>query len=133
MKEILNFYSDKINSSEILKNLKLKSKQFFLVSIHREENVDYYDNLISFIESLNEVVKIYDKQIIISTHPRTRNRLKDIENKLNINKKIKFIKPVGFFDYINLQKKSICVISDSGTISESHLFKIPSYNDSKSS
>ena len=92
MKEILNFYSDKINSSEILKNLKLKSKQFFLVSIHREENVDYYDNLISFIESLNEVVKIYDKQIIISTHPRTTNRLKDIENKLNINKKIKFIK-----------------------------------------
>ena len=126
MKEILNFYSDKINSSEILKNLKLKSKQFFLVSIHREENVDYYDNLISFIESLNEVVKIYDKQIIISTHPRTRNRLKDIENKLNINKKIKFIKPVGFFDYINLQKKSICVISDSGTISEeSSILKFP--------
>ncbi len=126
MKEILNFYSDKINSSEILKILKLKSKQFFLVSIHREENVDYYDNLISFIESLNEVVKIYDKQIIISTHPRTRNRLKDIENKLNINKKIKFIKPVGFFDYINLQKKSICVISDSGTISEeSSILKFP--------
>ena len=126
MKEILNFYSEKINSSEILKNLKLKSKEFFLVSIHREENVDYYDNLISFIESLNEVVKIYGKQIIISTHPRTRNRLKDIENKLNINKKIKFIKPVGFFDYINLQKKSICVISDSGTISEeSSILKFP--------
>ena len=122
MKEILNFYSDKINSSGILKNLKLKSKQFFLVSIHREENVDYYDNLISFIESLNEVVKIYDKQIIISTHPKDRNELKDIENKLNINKKIKFIKPVGFFDYINLQKNQYVLSQIVELFLRSHLF-----------
>ena len=117
MKEILLHYKDQINSSDVLKKLKVKKGSYFIVSSHREENVDYKENLTSFIESLNEVVKIYSLPIIVSTHPRTRQRIKNLEG-VKIDNKIKFLKPLGFFDYVNLQQNSKCVISDSGTISE---------------
>ena len=117
MKEILLYYKDKIQSSDVLSKLKIKKGEYFIVSSHREENVDYKENLISFIESLNEVVKTYNLPIIVSTHPRTRQRIEKLKG-IKIDDKIQFLKPLGFFDYVNLQQNSKCVISDSGTISE---------------
>ena len=118
MKEILTFYSKKIDKSEILKNLKLSQKKYFLVSAHREENVDYTENLNSFLLSLNLIAEKYGLPVIVSTHPRTRDRIDKMKGKINLNKLIRFLKPLGFFNYIKLQKSAYCVISDSGTITE---------------
>ena len=117
MKEILSFYKIKIEQSEILKKLNIEQSSYFIVSTHREENVDYKENLISLIDSLNEVANKYELPIIVSTHPRTSQRIKKLKN-IKINNKIQFLKPLGFFDYVFLQQNSKCVISDSGTISE---------------
>ena len=117
MKEILSFYKDKIDSSKVLNNLKVKEGEFFIVSSHREENVDYKENLISFLDSLNVIAQKYNLPIIVSTHPRTKARIEKISN-IKMHDKIQFLKPLGFFDYVNLQKNAKCVISDSGTISE---------------
>ena len=117
MKEIITYYKDKIEVSEILTKLKVKKQSYFIVSSHREENVDYKENLTSFIESLNEISIKYKLPIIVSTHPRTRLRIEKLTD-VKIDKRIKFLKPLGFFDYIYLQQNSRCVISDSGTISE---------------
>ena len=117
MKEILNYYKSNIYESKVLNKLKLSSKKYFVVSAHREENIDYLDNVNSFIDSLNSIAEKYDLPIIVSTHPRTKKRLDSIKNK-ELNSKIQFLKPQGFFDYINLQINAKCVISDSGTISE---------------
>ena len=117
MKEIFSFYKGKINSSEILNSLKVKKNKFFIVSSHREENVDYKENLISFLDSLNGIAAEYKLPIIVSTHPRTRGRIEKISN-IRMDNKIQFLKPLGFFDYVNLQQNAKCVISDSGTISE---------------
>jgi UDP-N-acetylglucosamine 2-epimerase (non-hydrolysing) len=117
MKEIITYYKHKIEISEILTKLKVKKQSYFIVSSHREENVDYKENLTSFIESLNEISTKYKLPIIVSTHPRTRLRIEKLTD-VKIDKRIKFLKPLGFFDYIYLQQNSRCVISDSGTISE---------------
>ena len=117
MKEILSFYKDKINSSKVLNNLNVKEDEFFIVSSHREENVDYKENLISFLDSLNGIAQKYNLPIIVSTHPRTKARIEKISN-IKMDDKIQFLKPLGFFDYVNLQQNAKCVISDSGTISE---------------
>ena len=118
MKEILSYYKSEISSSKVLKQLKLSEKQFFVVSTHREENVDYKDNLIDLINSLNEVAEKYKLPVIVSTHPRTQNRIDQLDKKIEINPLVKYLKPVGFFDYIKLQQSAFCVISDSGTITE---------------
>ena len=117
MKEILNYYSPKINNSKILENLNIDPNEFFVVSAHREENIDSDINFKNLLESLLEIVKVYNKKIIVSTHPRTMKRLKEMK-KNNLNKKILFLKPMGLFDYVKLQMSAYCVISDSGTISE---------------
>ena len=96
----------------------LKDKEYFLVSAHREENVDYKNNLNSLLISLSAIADKYKLPIVVSTHPRTKNRINKLKDKEKSNKLIRFIKPVGFFDYINLQQFSKCVISDSGTITE---------------
>ena len=118
MKEILDYYSSKIEKSTIHKELGLKTKNYFLVSAHREENVDYQENLGSLLLSLNSISEEYGLPVIVSTHPRTKDRLEKMKNKIKPHRLISFLKPMGFFDYINLQKKSYCVISDSGTITE---------------
>ncbi len=118
MKEILSFYKSEISNSKVLKQLKLSEKQFFVVSAHREENVDYKDNLLDLIKSLNEVAEKYKLPVIVSTHPRTQNRIDQLDKKIEINPLVKYLKPVGFFDYIKLQQSAFCVISDSGTITE---------------
>tara|TARA_X000000368_G_scaffold112332_1_gene87575 strand:- start:4487 stop:5635 length:1149 start_codon:yes stop_codon:yes gene_type:complete len=118
MKEILSFYKSNISKSKVLEQFKLSKKQFFVVSAHREENVDYKDNLHDLITSLNKVAKKYKLPVIVSTHPRTQNRIDQADMNIEVNPLVKFIKPVGFFDYIQLQQNAFCVISDSGTISE---------------
>ena len=127
MKEILNYYKKDIDKSNVLKKLNVKARKYFLVSVHREENVDYNENLISLLSALNDISKKYELPVIVSTHPRTRDRLEKINNKIKINSLVNFLKPLGFFDYIKLQISSYCVISDSGTITEeSSILKFPS-------
>ena len=118
MTEILSFYKSEISESKILKNLKLKNDNYFIVSIHREENVDYKNNLENLLHSLNAVAEKYKLPLIVSTHPRTKNRIEQLNRDLKVNSLINFIKPIGFFDYIKLQQETKCVISDSGTITE---------------
>ena len=117
MNEVLNYYLPKIKESRILKNLSLKAKSYFVVSVHREENVDNPENLKKILNVLKTLRKIYDYPIIVSTHPRTRKHLKEL-NALKNDKNMKFQKPFGFIDYVNLQMNAACTISDSGTISE---------------
>ena len=118
MKEILNFYKSEISESQVLKNLELKEGSYFIVSIHREENVDYKKNLENLLHSLNAVAEKYQLPVIVSTHPRTKNRIEQLEGDLKVNPLVNFMKPMGFFDYIKLQQEAKCVISDSGTITE---------------
>tara|TARA_R110002153_G_scaffold93955_2_gene226941 strand:+ start:213 stop:1346 length:1134 start_codon:yes stop_codon:yes gene_type:complete len=117
MKEVIDANIEGIEDSTILENLKLESNKYFLVSIHREENVDSDKNFHNLINSLDEVASIYKYPIIVSTHPRTRKRMKEMgyESK---NKLVQYLKPFGFYDYNKLQMESFCTISDSGTISE---------------
>jgi UDP-N-acetylglucosamine 2-epimerase (non-hydrolysing) len=117
MKEVLLTHMDKIQYSKILDQLGLKKDGYFIVSIHREENVDNKENLVLLLRSLKLVCEEYDLPVIVSTHPRTRKRLEALsEAKLHTN--IRFLKPFGFFDYNHLQMHAFCAVSDSGTISE---------------
>ncbi len=118
MKEILIYYKEQINKSEILNQLSLKKSNYFIISAHREENVDYPENLELLLESLNTIANTYKIPVIVSTHPRTKNRINNLEKQISMNPLISFMKPMGFFDYIKLQQNSKCVISDSGTITE---------------
>jgi UDP-N-acetylglucosamine 2-epimerase (non-hydrolysing) len=117
MMEVLKANMDKIKSSDILKKEKLESKKYIVMSVHREENVDSPKNFKDLLDSVEELTHKYKMPIIISTHPRTRNKLKEIgyEEK---NPLIRFSKPYGFHEYNNLQMNAFCVISDSGTIAE---------------
>lgn len=127
IREILDFYSANIQASNILTKLNLSSGNYFLVSSHREENVDSADMLKRFIELLNTISQKYKLPVIVSTHPRTRDRMDRLDLKVNSN--IQFLKPFGFFDYIKLQLESKCVLSDSGTITEeSSILNFPALN-----
>jgi UDP-N-acetylglucosamine 2-epimerase (non-hydrolysing) len=117
MKEVLMTHIEKIRASEALRELNLKEGEYFLASIHREENVDNSENLSMLIAALEKVSKEYKLPVVVSTHPRTRKRLKSLSDK-KISKNIQFLKPFGFIDYVHLQMNARCVISDSGTISE---------------
>ena len=117
MKEVLDYYLPKIKASAALKKLKLKAKNYFIVSVHREENVDNPDNLQKILSILNTLATKHKKPVIVSTHPRTSKRIEAL-NKYKPNPLIKFMKPFGFLDYVNLQMNALCCISDSGTISE---------------
>jgi len=125
MKEILQYYRPGIEKSVVLEKLNLQRGDFFLVSAHREENLDSEQNFIDLLNTLNAIAETYQKSIIVSTHPRTRQKLEGINN-IEFNKKIQFLKPLGFFDYIKLQKSAFCVVSDSGTLTEeAALLNIP--------
>jgi UDP-N-acetylglucosamine 2-epimerase (non-hydrolysing) len=114
--EVLIKHSEQINISSVLSDLNLQKGEYFVVSAHREENVDLGDNLLLLSNALNGVAEKYGKKIIFSTHPRTK---KQIENKKIIfHPLIINMPPFGFFDYVSLQKNAFCVLSDSGTISE---------------
>ncbi len=126
MREVLEFYQESIDSSEILSKLELSSKDFFIVSAHREENVDSEINFRNLLDSLKAIADKYGKRVIVSTHPRTRKKLESLGID-NLHEKVEFLKPLGFFDYNKLQKEAYCVISDSGTITEeSSILSFPS-------
>ncbi|HOA81139.1 MAG TPA: UDP-N-acetylglucosamine 2-epimerase (non-hydrolyzing) [Defluviitaleaceae bacterium] len=123
--EIFEHFKYKIQDSNILNELGLKEKDYIVISLHREENVDNPRNFNNFLKSLSDIQKYYDKKIIISTHPRTR---KKIEQNATFFKddNIYFLKPFGFFDYVKLETNSFCVLSDSGTITEeASILKFP--------
>ena len=122
MEEVLAFYADKIESSDILKRLSLTQGQYFILSLHREENVDRPERIKELSRLVKALQKTFDCKVIVSTHPRTRVRLEA----QGLEDDDVFLPPFGFFDYINLQKNARCVISDSGTISEeSNLLNFP--------
>ncbi len=117
MKEVLEFYMPRISASDVLSRLGLEPGRFFVISAHREENVDSDSNFNNLLDSLNAVAAKYDMPVIVSTHPRTRKRMEGLGRK-DFDERIRFMKPLGFFDYVKLQTEAMCVISDSGTITE---------------
>ena len=117
MYEVLQQNMEKIHGSEILSKLNLQKDNYFIVSCHREENVDYPGNLRKIITFLNAVAERYDMPVVVSTHPRTRKRIEAL-GEVAIDPRIQWLKPFGFFDYNALQLNAKCAISDSGTISE---------------
>lgn len=117
MREVLDYYMPNIVGSDVLARLGLQPGKYFLVSAHREENVDVPENLRDLLQTLNALAENYGFPILVSTHPRTRNRL-DALDAGPVNPLVQFAKPFGFFEYIKLQMDAACVISDSGTITE---------------
>ncbi|HEY5392592.1 MAG TPA: UDP-N-acetylglucosamine 2-epimerase (non-hydrolyzing) [Hanamia sp.] len=117
MKEILDFHSEEINNSDVLNRLNIEQGKFFIVSAHREENIDSEENFNDLLDSLNAIANKYNYPVIVSTHPRTKIKLESL-NRNDLNPLIQFLKPLGFFDYNKMQQNAYCVISDSGTISE---------------
>lgn len=117
MEEVLRHYMPKIEASDVLSRLKLERDRYFVISIHREENVDTPETLRDILTTLNELADRYGFPILVSTHPRTQKRL-DALGDVSHHRLISFLKPFGFLDYIHLQMNAFCVLSDSGTITE---------------
>ena len=127
MFEVLTHYMDEIDSSKILQSLDIKSGKFFVVSAHREENVDVPAQLLKLANSLNSIADYYGLPVIVSTHPRTQKRINDQD--IQFHENIKLLKPLGFHDYNHLQKNAKAVLSDSGTINEeSSIMNFPALN-----
>jgi UDP-N-acetyl-L-fucosamine synthase len=127
MFEVLNHYLPAIESSDVLTKLNLKEHEFFVVSAHREENINSEKNFRGLMESLNLIAEKYKYPIIVSTHPRTRKMIDS--KKIEVRPEIQFLKPLGFTDYNALQMKSYAVLSDSGTVSEeSSILNFPALN-----
>ena len=125
MKEILDFHAKEITESKILDSLNLENNKFFIVSAHREENIDSVENFNDLLDSLNAIAEKYQYPVIVSTHPRTKIKLESLK-RTDLNPLIQFLKPMGFFDYNKMQQNAFCVISDSGTISEeSSIMNLP--------
>ncbi|MFG9940711.1 non-hydrolyzing UDP-N-acetylglucosamine 2-epimerase [Pseudomonas aeruginosa] len=127
MFEVLNYYRDGIESSDVLARVGLEENRFFVVSAHREENVDSERNFLSLVETLNEISEKYDFPVIVSTHPRTMKRVEAMGVKFHAN--VRLLKPLGFKDYNKLQLSAKAVLSDSGTINEeSSILNFPALN-----
>ena len=127
MFEVLNYYLPQIKKSKIVSKLKLKKEQYFVMSVHREENIELDINFNKIFKIINMLAEDYNLPVIISTHPRTQKKL-NLQNK-KFHPKVNFIKPLGFHDYINLQMHSKVVLSDSGTITEeSSILNFPALN-----
>ena len=125
MKEVLSHYMPAIEKADTLARLGLKKNAYFVVSTHREENVDNEKNFRDLLDSLNALAKKYGFPVIVSTHPRTRKKMEDLDIK-HLDSRISFLKPLGFYDYVKLQMEAFCVVSDSGTITEeSTILNIP--------
>jgi UDP-N-acetylglucosamine 2-epimerase (non-hydrolysing) len=117
MSEVLGFYMPKIQASDVLNRMGLQPGRYFIVSAHREENVDTPENLRDLVETLRALAEKYELPVIVATHPRTQKRL-DALNLGAMHPCIQFLKPFGFCDYVKLQMEAFCVVSDSGTITE---------------
>ncbi|EJC82689.1 UDP-N-acetylglucosamine 2-epimerase [Rhizobium leguminosarum bv. trifolii WSM2297] len=116
MPEVLAYHQQAIAASTILEKLSLDRGGYFVVSSHREENVDSPEKLLMLLDGLDMLAERFEKEIIVSTHPRTRNRLGGAE--LERSPRVRFMKPLGFLDYVKLQQEAFCVVSDSGTLTE---------------
>ncbi len=126
MEEVLDYYMPQIKESKVLEELNLEPKGYFIVSAHREENVDDVKNLQNFLDSLEALVNEFNLPVLVSTHPRTKDRLDKLGLDGKFNDKIRFLKPFGFLAYIKLQMEAFCTLSDSGTITEeSSLLNFP--------
>ena len=117
MEEVLDYYGPGIAASEVLARTRLEPGKFFLVSAHREENVDRPANLRSLLDAWLALEQEYHYPIVVSTHPRTRKRLEALDD-WAAHSQIRFMKPFGFFDYVKLQTEAFCILSDSGTLTE---------------
>jgi len=127
MFEVLAYNSEKIENSRILEELKTEKRSYYLVSAHREENIEDGNQFEKLIKILNNLTNVTKKQVIVSTHPRTRKKIE--HEKVDLSPKIKLMKPFGYFDYVKLQKNAIAVLSDSGTITEeSSILNFPALN-----
>lgn len=127
MFEVLNHYKAKIEASDILKKLGLKEQQYFIVSAHREENINSDQNFLDLVDMLNAVAEKYQFPVIVSTHPRTRNRIEELD--IKFHPLVQLLKPLGFSDYNKLQLSAKAALSDSGTINEeSSILNFPALN-----
>lgn len=117
MTEVLAFHEEEINKNRILERENLKKGEYFIVSTHREENIDSPQNFSNLLDTLSAIVQKYKKKVIVSTHPRTKKKLESI-GFVNNNPLIEFMKPFGFLEYVKMEQNAFCVISDSGTITE---------------
>lgn len=127
MYEVINYYRERINHSGILKKLGVKEGRFFLVSAHREENIDEDDKFAKFTDTLNSLATEFQLPVIVSTHPRTRKKLESTGRQCH--EKVRFIKPLAFTDYLQLQEAALVTLSDSGTITEeSSILNFPALN-----
>jgi len=127
MFEVLNHYRPQIDSSDVLQRLDLKEEQYFVVSAHREENIESERSFNKLVETLNSVAENYDLPVIVSTHPRTQNRINAAGSKFH--PQVRLLKPLGFHDYVRLQISAKAVLSDSGTINEeSSILNFPALN-----
>lgn len=117
MEEVLNYYMPRIQASDVLVKQEVEQDKFFIVSAHREENVDTQENLIDLLETLRVLADTYQYPIIVSTHPRTKKRLEALDFNIE-HSLIRFVTPFGFLDYIKLQISAYCILSDSGSITE---------------
>lgn len=127
MFEVLNYYREKIDNSDVLQRLGLPKYDYFVVSAHREENIESDQNFSKLVTILNSLAENYGKRIIVSTHPRTRNRIQQMG--VTFADEVELLKPLGFSDYVHLQKNARAVLSDSGTINEeSSILNFPALN-----
>jgi UDP-N-acetylglucosamine 2-epimerase (non-hydrolysing) len=127
MDEVLAHYKTHISDSKILDKLELETGKFFVVSVHREENIDSPSNISKYVNVLNTLAEKYGLPIIVSTHPRTKKKIDSL--KLEFNPLVRLLKPLGFSDYVKLQSESKAVLSDSGTITEeSSILNFPAIN-----
>ena len=127
MFEVLNHYKAKIEASDILETLGLKEQQYFIVSAHREENINSEQNFLDLVDMLNAVAEKYQFPVIVSTHPRTRNRIEELN--IKFHPLVQLLKPLGFSDYNKLQLSAKAALSDSGTINEeSSILNFPALN-----
>jgi UDP-N-acetylglucosamine 2-epimerase (non-hydrolysing) len=127
MFEVLNHYQPQIEASDVLSRMNLQDGKYFVVSIHREENVESEKNFLNLVDILNSMAKKYAYPIIVSTHPRTRNRIESLG--VTFDPLVNLSKPLGFHDYVKLQKSAKAVLSDSGTINEeSSILNFPALN-----
>lgn len=127
MFEVLSHYREKINRSDVLEKLSLTDDKYFVVSAHREENIETEKNFIKFVDVLNSLAEKYGKRVIVSTHPRTRKRIDT--GGVVFHEKIELLRPLGFYDYVHLQIHAAAVLSDSGTITEeSSILNFPALN-----
>jgi UDP-N-acetylglucosamine 2-epimerase (non-hydrolysing) len=123
--EVITHYDEKIKASDVHKRLNISPKKYFLVTLHRAENVDIENRLHQFVQAFEQIEKKYQMPVIISTHPRTRNKMQEFGVDVK-NQRIQFMEPFGFFDFVHLERNAFCVLSDSGTVQEEcSIFKIP--------